>query len=290
MKISKKLQKVFNLKDEYNKLAVGMVSLVNILDDVELPENVYNSNAIENSTVTLPDTEKMLLDMEVSKNYSMREVFETKNLARVMEYIRKNKSNIKINKETILFLHKMLIETIDESISGRFRAVNEYVRVGKHIAPAPEHVDRMIESLLHEYETDHTKNIIEKIAYFHLEFETIHPFCDGNGRIGRVLINLQLLQAGFPVAIIRDSEKQVYYKTFREYRDKKGSIKDMEKVLYISLCEGLHKRIAHLKKQNIITLSEYSKIKNETLSTLLNKAKRQTISAFREKGVWKIGN
>jgi Fic family protein len=289
MKINKNLQKVFDLQREYIELSKGKESLINILDEVELPENVYNSNAIENSTVTLPDTEKMLLDMEVSKNYSLREVYETKNLARVMEYVKINKGNIKINKATILFLHKMLIETIDENISGRFRGVGEYVRVGKHIAPAPEHLERMIEVLIHSFDIDFSKNIIEKIAHFHLEFETIHPFNDGNGRIGRVLINLQLLQAGFPNIIIRDSEKKVYYKTFNIYREKKGEIKDMVKVLYLSLSEGLNKRISYLKGQKIITLAEYAKNQNETINTILNKAKRQTVSAFREKGVWKIG-
>ena len=58
-------------------------------------------------------------------------------------------------------------------------------------------------------------------ARFHLDFEVSHPFCDGNGRVGRVIINAQLLKHGLPPLIIRNSEKQIYYRAFREYADRK---------------------------------------------------------------------
>ena len=99
-----------------------------------------------------------------------------------------------------------------------------------------------------------------------------------------------MLQNGFPPVIIRDKEKKAYYASFKEYREsnKKKSIM-MEKVLSLSLLESFHKRIAYLKGEKIIRLSEYAKSINEKSSIVLNKAKRQTIPAFREKGVWKIG-
>ena len=294
MKKDIKYKKIISLQEEYNKLLNKKQSLLSILDESELIENVYNSNAIENSTVTLSDTENMLLDMEVSKEYSVREVYETKNLARVLEYIKKNKDKIKINKDLILFLHKMLIETIDESISGRFRGQYEYVRVGTHTAAAPEHIERMVEVLLYDYDTNHNRNILEKIAYFHLQFETIHPFNDGNGRIGRVLINLQLLQAGLPFLVIKNNEKHIYYKTFKTFRNESENIKGMYDCIYLALSESLNKRISYLKGESIITLREYfdkmkSVNKKESFNSLLNKARRQTIRAFREKEVWKIG-
>lgn len=287
-KLTKKDQNIINLKKKFDLLRVGKDSFLNMLEEVEIAESVYNSNAIENSTLTLPDTEKILLDLEVSKNYSLREVFEAKNLARVYEYIKVKKDILKLNQDTILFIHGLLIGGIDDSIAGRFRNMNEYVRVGRHIAPAPEHVIRMVEVLLNDYKTNHKESIFKKIANFHLQFENIHPFCDGNGRIGRVLIDLQLQEFGYPNIIIRDKEKHLYYKTFSDFKDK-NSTKSMEHILYLALSESLNKRIAYLEGKEIVTLVKYAKTTTLSLSSQINMARRQTIPAFREKGVWKIG-
>lgn len=281
-------KKLGELKKEYDNLSKGRESLLGIISEAELPESVYNSNAIENSTLTISETEKILMELEVSRDVSVREIFEAKNLARVFEYIRTKLSGLTLDKELILFLHDMLIRSIDESIAGRFRKMGEYVRVGTHIAPAPEHVESMIESVLLEYSSDVESFIVEKIAKFHLDFETVHPFCDGNGRIGRVLINFQLMKAGFPSLIVRDKEKQEYYDSFKEYRNKEKT-DVMERILLLGLYGSLHKRITYLKGQKIIKAVDYAREIGETTQSVLNKAARQTLPAFREKGVWKIG-
>jgi Fic family protein len=283
-------KKIENLKKQYDSLKKGKESLLDVIFEAELPESVYNSNAIENSTLDISETEKILLDMEVSRNVSVREIFEAKNLAQVFEYIRKKISPDDVGRELILLLHKMLILNIDEGIAGKFRTKGQYVRVGTHIAPAPEHVERMIESLLLEYTGNHTDYFLEKISRFHLEFENIHPFCDGNGRIGRVLINYQLMQLGFPPVIIRDKEKEIYYQSFSEYRNSnKKKTGTMDRILYLALLESFHKRITYLKGENIVRLAEYAEKTGQKKNILLNKAKRQSIPAFREKGIWKIG-
>jgi len=291
MTISKDIkEKIDALKQEYDSLKKNKESLLGIIFEAELPESVYNSNAIENSTLTISETERILLDMEVSRNVSVREVFEAKNLARVAEYIKNKISAKNVDSDLILLLHKMLIGNINEKIAGRFRGKGEYVRVGTHIAPAPEHIEKMIEVAFLEYSSRHADYFLERIAKFHLEFEHIHPFCDGNGRIGRVLINYQLAQLGFPPIIIRDKEKAAYYLSFKKYKESDGKkINSMAKILSLALLESFNKRISYLAGRKIIKLSEYAKEKNERASIFLNKAKRQTIPAFREKGVWKIG-
>lgn len=276
-----------SLRVEFDALRKGRESLLIMVDEAEVAEAVYNSNAIENSTLTLKETERILLEMEVARDVSVREVFEAKNLARVTEYIRGKSQETEMHKELMLFLHQMLIGGIDDTIAGRFRNKGEYVRVGTHIAPAPEHVEQMIDVLLSEYTGDLTSFVIDKIAKFHLEFEMIHPFCDGNGRIGRVLINYQLQRLGFPGIIIRDKEKKDYYRTFAEYRDARTG-KKMEKILALALAESLHKRIAYLRGDTIITLSDYARMSSISASALSNAARRQNIPAFRERGVWKI--
>ena len=290
MAITKPIRtRIENIKAKYDFLKKGKESLLVMIDAVEVPENVYNSNAIENSTLTLKETEKILLEQELSREVSVREVFEAKNLARVIEYKRDNSQRLELTKENILLLHKMLIGSIDDSIAGRFRKHGEYVRVGQHIAPVPEHVELMMEVALSEYTKDLDTYFLSKIAKFHLEFETIHPFCDGNGRIGRVLINLQLLLLGFPRLIIRNKEKDAYYQAFKDYKEKKNT-KPMEKILALALLESLHKRVTYLRGENIITLSEFIKKVPLSASSVTNSAKKQVIPAFREKGKWKIGD
>jgi Fic family protein len=276
------------LKTKYDQLSKGKASLLKLIDESELSESVFNSNAIENSTLTLKETERILMELKVSRNVSVREVFEAKNLARVLEYIRNKSVEPELSTEVITLLHKMLMGNINDGIAGRFRKKGEYVRVGTHIAPAPEHVEIMIELIISNYSADHSIYFTDKIARFHLDFETIHPFCDGNGRIGRVIINYQLARFGFPNIIIRDKEKQTYYEAFGEYKDLKKT-KTMEKIITLALMESLHKRIAYLQGDKISTLADYAKAHKKSVNALLNAARRQTIPAFREKGVWKIG-
>lgn len=280
-------KRIQELKAEYDSLRKGKESLLVMVDEAEIPEAVYNSNAIENSTLTLKETEKILLGMEVSRDVSVREVFEAKNLARVVGYIRTKSQESEIGKEIVLLLHQMLIGGINDQIAGRFRIKGEYVRVGTHIAPAPEQVDRLIDAALLEYTSDLNVYFLDKIGKFHLEFETIHPFIDGNGRIGRVLINYQLQRLGFPGVIVRDREKKEYYQAFGDYRVGKNT-KTMEKVLVLGLMESFHKRISYLKGETIIPLSDYTKKHSLSGPALSNAARRQKIPAFREKGVWKI--
>ncbi|MDO8570930.1 MAG: Fic family protein [Candidatus Daviesbacteria bacterium] len=280
--------RINTLKAEFDRLSKGKESLLKMIDEAELSEGVFNSNAIENSTLTLKETEKILLDLEVSQDVSVREVFEAKNLATVIEYISSKAQTIELNEALILLLHQMLLGNIDASVSGRFRKQNEYVRVGTHIAPAPEHIQRLIENTLLEYSSNMDSYFADKIAKFHLDFESIHPFNDGNGRIGRVLINFQLLQLGLPIIIIRDKEKKAYYSSFGQYRDLKNT-KVLEKIITLSLLESLHKRIAYLSGLKIIPLVDFEKEGDKSINTLINSARRQTIPAFREKGVWKIG-
>src|SRR3989344_3237812 len=275
------------LKAQYDVLRKGKDSLLVMIDEAEVPESVYNSNAIENSTLTLKETEKILLDMEVARDVSLREVYEAKNLARVIEYIRNKSKETEVNRELILLLHQMLIGGIDDKIAGRFRGPGEYVRVGTHIAPAPEQVEKLIASIITEYTSDMSAYFLDKISKFHLEFETVHPFNDGNGRIGRVLINYQLQRLGFPSVIVRDREKKEYYQAFGDYRDNKNT-KTMEKILVLGLMESFHKRITYLKGETILPLADYIRKNSLSGPALTNAARRQKIPAFREKGVWKI--
>lgn len=283
------IQRIAAYRERYYRILPGKESLIKLVNEAEVPEHVFNSNAIENSTLTLEETEKILNQMALDRYITEREIFEVRNLARVVGYISDKASEKEIDIEMMLLLHKMLMANINTEIAGRFRQGGEFVRVGTHIAPAPEKVVEMITRMLYDYKAVYdTTTIIKRLARCHLTFEHIHPFVDGNGRIGRVIINYLLIREGYVPVNIKFVDQQRYYEAFREFdRDKKTDI--MEEILYKALTNSYHKRLAYLEGREIITLGEYSKRMKLSRSNLLNKANRQTIEAFLEKGIWKIG-
>src|SRR5665647_1604177 len=133
-------KKISILRERYYAASVGKQSLHKLLSETEVAEQVYNSNAIESSTLSLEETEKILLQIDLDRYITEREIFEAKNLARVVSYIEKKAKEKELDLSVILSLHKMLISNIRDDIAGRFRGSNEYVRVGSHIAPAPQEV------------------------------------------------------------------------------------------------------------------------------------------------------
>jgi len=288
VKILNIFNKINSLRERYYNALTNKDALIKLIAETEVAEQVYNSNAIENSTLTLEETEKILLQIDLDRFITEREIFEAKNLARVVLYINEKAKEQELNIEVILSLHKMLISNIRDDIAGRFRKNNEHVRVGNYIAPAPKKIMEMVEKMLVEYNTTNHENIIKRIARLHLTFEHIHPFIDGNGRIGRVINNYLLIREGFVPINIKFIDRKMYYEAFKEF-DEKGKIKIMEEIVGKSLTNSYHKRLAYLEGAEIITLAEYGKKNKISHSNLINKANRQTIEAFLEKGVWKIG-
>ena len=287
-----KILYVFNtisrLRERYYAASLGKESLIKILSEAEVAEQVYNSNALENSTLTLEDTEKILLQINLDRYISEREIFEAKNLARVVSYIDTKAKEQEITLDVILLLHKMLMANIRDDVAGRFRKAGEYVRVSNHIAPGPEEITRRLEKMLAGYNAASHENIIKRITLLHLTFEQTHPFVDGNGRIGRVINNYLLIREGFVPVNIKFIDKEMYYEAFKEFNEK-GATGIMEEIVGRALTNSYYKRLAYLEGARIITLAEYAKEYKESHSNLINKANRQTIEAFLEKGVWKIG-
>ena len=288
VKVSAVFNKIHLLRERYYKASIGKEALIALIGEAEISEQVYNSNAIENSTLTLEETEKILLQIDLDRFISEREIFEAKNLARVVSYISKKAKEQELNLDGILALHKMLISNIRDDIAGRFRVSGEYVRVGSHIAPAPEEVVERLGKMLAEYHASHHESVIKRVAKLHLAFEYTHPFVDGNGRIGRVLNNYLLIREGFVPINIKFIDRKRYYDAFTEF-DKNGATAIMEEIVGKALTNSYHKRLAYLEGKKIMTLLEYAKYHKSSHSNLINKANRQTIEAFLEKGVWKIG-
>jgi Fic family protein len=282
-------ENIQRLRKRYYASFQNKQSLLDLLSETEVGEQVYNSNAIENSTLTLGDTEKVLLQINLDKYISERELFEAKNLARVVDYINKKATQSELTLEIILLLHKMLLANINDDFAGRWRQKDEWVRVGNHIAVAPEKIIDKLHKILADYFATNNEHIIKRIALLHLQFEQIHPFIDGNGRIGRVLNNYLLIRDGFVPINIKFIDKADYYTAFSEFNET-GKTKVMEQIIGTALSNSYHKRLAYLEGKEIIALAGYGKRHKISHANLINKAKRQTIAAFSEKGKWKIGD
>lgn len=279
--------RINSLSEEYRKLAIKHKEAIKELTISELPEMVYNSNAIENSTLTLEDTEDILIRNQIRTDHEVREIYEAKNLASAIEYLMDNPEK-EISVELILKLHKTLLTNICDEIAGRFRSGKEWVRVGIHIGANPEFVNGFMYELVEKYNSDTDKHFLDKITYFHAEFENIHPFGDGNGRIGRLLTNEQLDLLGLPPIIIPNKSKfNEYYPALNEYT-KTGKVDKLTRLFASLLIEALYRRITKLTAKKIIPVSDWAKNNNINIQSATNKAIRGTIPAFRVRGHWMI--
>ena len=279
--------RIQRLAEEYRQIITTRKEALLEIALAEIPEMVYNSNAIENSTLTLEDTEDILLRDQIRRDHDVREIYEVKNLAKITVYLLDNPTK-KISVDLMLSLHKMLLTDINDDFAGRFRHHNEWVRVGAHLGANPDFVPGLMRELVDKYNSKDAEYFLSKIAYFHAELESIHPFIDGNGRIGRVLINQQLQAHKLPPIIIRNKSKSTDYYPFFDKYVLTNNYDGFTKLFSSLLTEALYRRITLLTAPRIIPLTQWAKDNGVAGNIVNNKALRQTIPAFRLRERWMI--
>lgn len=184
------------------------------LEDL-ITRSTYHSNAIEGSTLTYAETYAILYNDNSFKieGKEPREIYEAINHKKALELVFKNLQN---NEEFDERFIKKLNETINRDIKDTegYRAVQVFIQGSEHIPPEPEKVPNLMMYYIYNYNHD-VQDIFAKIAKYHIEFEKIHPFEDGNGRTGRLLLNYELLKNDLPPVVITKEDRVKYFEFLR---------------------------------------------------------------------------
>lgn len=180
-----------------------------------ITRSTYHSNAIEGSTLTYAETYAILYNDNSFKieGKEPREIYEAINHKKALELVFKNLQN---NEEFDERFIKKLNETINKDIKDTegYRTVQVFIRGSEHIPPKPEKIPNLMMCFIYNYNHDE-QDIFSKIARYHIEFENIHPFEDGNGRTGRLLLNYELLRNNLPPVVISKVDRVKYFEFLR---------------------------------------------------------------------------
>lgn len=190
---------------------------VEAIKEVFLVEHTYNSNAIEGNTLTLQETALVLQGVTIDKK-PLKDHLEAVGYKEAFQYIEElAKQDKDLSEYDIKSIHNLVLADRPED-RGTFRRVNVRIAGALTNPVQPYLIEPKIEELLNNYKVwSETMHIVERVAIFHLQFESIHPFIDGNGRTGRLIMNLQLIKEGLPAINIKFADRRKYYDAFDEY-------------------------------------------------------------------------
>lgn len=182
----------------------------NYLEDI-ITRSTYHSNAIEGSTLTYAETYAILYNDNSFKiqGKEPREIYEAINHKIALELVFRNISEDGYFDERFI---KQINETINKNIKDTqgYRKVQVFIQGSEHIPPEPKKIPNLMNYFVHNYNND-IQDIYTKIAQYHIEFEKIHPFEDGNGRTGRLIINYELLKNNLPPIVISKDDRVKYF-------------------------------------------------------------------------------
>ena len=178
-------------------------------------EYTYNSNAIEGNTLTLRETDMVLRGLTIDKK-PLKDHMEAVGHKEAFDFVRELvRENTPITERVVQQIHYLVLADKKDD-RGVYRRVPVRIMGAAHEPLQPYLIAPQMEQLIMRY-ANSSEHIITKLARFHIEFEGIHPFIDGNGRTGRLLVNLELMKAGFPPIDIKFTDRIAYYNAFDEY-------------------------------------------------------------------------
>lgn len=239
------LSTIAELKQELDSLRPLTPGEVKALNDQFAVEYTYNSNAIEGNTLTLRETDLVLRGLTIDKK-PLKDHLDIVGHKEAFDYVSQLVKDKEPLTERVIKQIHFLVLGRDIQNRGVYRNVLVYISGAKTQTAEPVLIPEKIQELLEWYQSDTQDDFLTKIALFHLRFESIHPFIDGNGRTGRLLVNLELMKLGYPPIDIRFTDRNAYYNAFDSYAET-GSPKAMFKLVAKYLTERLKRYIETLK-------------------------------------------
>ena len=216
------IEKKLEVLKEMRPLTEGELERLN---EEFIVEYTYNSNAIEGNTLTLRETDMVLRGLTIDQK-SLKEHLEVIGHKEAFDFVTELvKEKCEINERVIKQIHYLVLADKKDD-RGVYRRVPVRIMGAAHETAQPYLIITKMEELLRNYLASE-EHIVTKLARFHIEFEGIHPFIDGNGRTGRLLVNLELMKAGYPPIDIKFTDRIAYYNAFDEYHVK-HNLKAME--------------------------------------------------------------
>lgn len=201
--------------DKRRPLTKGELSRLN---EEFVVEYTYNSNAIEGNTLTLRETDLVLKGLTIGER-PLKDHMEAIHHKEAFDYVCELvQNNIPLSENIIKQIHYLVLAD-NQDDRGVYRRIPVRIMGAKHESVQPYLIQPQMEKLLADFEKSN-EHIVTKLAKFHIEFEGIHPFIDGNGRTGRLLVNLELMKAGYPPIDIKFTDRLAYYNAFDEYHIK----------------------------------------------------------------------
>lgn len=219
------------------------------LQDEFMIENTYHSNAIEGNTLTLRETALILQEGITIAEKPLREHLEAIGHKDAFEYVVSlADAATPLTERVIKEIHSLVLMN-DAVNRGVYRQLPVTILGALHAPPQPYLVPVQMERLISDYEDmKSSKHIIEAIAEFHLRFEGIHPFIDGNGRTGRLILNFELIKAGLLPINIKFADRRKYYDSFDSYYGESPSAEVLTQLIFGYEIEELEKHIKILEQ------------------------------------------
>lgn len=213
------LEEIKEKKIEFDSLRPLTEGELLQLQEEFMIEYTYDSNAIEGNTLTLRETDLVLKGLTISQK-PLKDHLEVIGHKEAFDYILDLvKNNTPLTESIIKQIHSLVLANKPQD-KGIYRKIPVKIMGAKTQPVQPFLIESKIKELLTNYRKS-KENIITKLARFHIEFEAIHPFIDGNGRTGRLIVNLEFMKAGYPPIDIKFSDRIKYFEVFDEYQDKK---------------------------------------------------------------------